>query len=102
MSSQPIQKTEYVPVCDLCGKPVDTYSGKDRAALNWGTTPMQTTQRPKHLLFFRHGKGERTSGAPAGDYRSWQWDFHGECLVETLIPLVIPAAQPDANPKETK
>lgn len=97
MSSKPVQKTEYTPVCDLCGKPVDTYSDKDRAALNWGTTPQQQTPRPKHFIFFRRAHGNRVSGAPKGDYREFQWDFHGECLVNTLMPLVIAEARPSAG-----
>ena len=90
MGSKMIPTPALTTVCDLCDKPIDTYSNRDRACLNWGTTPLADNARPKprHFLFFRRGAGGR-SGAPAGDYRSWEWDFHGECLVAALEPLVF-------------
>ena len=94
MSAKSIPVPTFVDVCDLCGKPIDTYSGIDRCALNWGTTPLAKTTKPGHFLFLRRRHGERTSGAPKGDYRSWQWDFHGECLVAALEPLVVTDPKP--------
>ena len=88
MSTKMIPTPQATVVCDLCGKPIDTYASTDRCALNWGTTPLAeyADPRPKHFLFRRLRHGTRGSGAPKGDYRSWQWDFHGECLVALVEP----------------
>jgi hypothetical protein len=88
MSTRHLPTPTPTVVCDLCNKPVDEYSGRDRAVLNWGTGTMPGHTPPKAFRFFRHRHGERTSGAPAGDYREWTWDFHGECLVDALDPLI--------------
>lgn len=102
MSTAMIPKPELTTVCDLCGKPVDVDNFRDRCALNWATTPLASlaNTRPKHFLFFRKRHGDRRSGAPAGDYREWQWDFHGECLVDTLGPLIEAGAANQPNRSE--
>lgn len=93
MTTQMIPKATATVVCDLCEEPIDTYSNTDRAALNWGTTPMAAlaSSRPRHFLFFRRSSG-RGSAAPKGDYRNFTWDFHGECLVTALEPLITTRA----------
>lgn len=99
MSTKMIPAPTATVVCDLCGKPIDTYSHTDRAALNWGTTPLASmaSRRPKHFLFFRRRHGARESGAPQGDYREWQWDFHGECLVALVEPNLFDRESHDAS-----
>lgn len=86
MSVQMLPKPTATDVCDICGKEIDTYTNRDRCALNWGTTPIASMAdpKPRHFLFFRKGHGNRTSGAPKGDYENWRWDFHGECLVDLM------------------
>jgi hypothetical protein len=89
MSYKTIPTTATVIVCDLCGEPIDTYANKDRAALNWGTTPMANLAppEPKHFLFFR--RRPRVPSTPEEMSRKqFQWDFHGECLVDTLEPII--------------
>lgn len=100
MSTQPVAKTEYVPVCDLCGKPVDTYGHRDWSTLNighGGITNPSPDPKKRAIKFFRKRHGDRASAAPKGDYRSWEWDFHGECLVDALMPLVTDEARRDAG-----
>lgn len=83
MSTKMIQTPTATVVCDLCGKQIDTYSHSDHAVLNWGASSSTVTvdPKPKRFLFYRRRHGARQSGAPEGDFRSWRWDFHGECLV---------------------
>lgn len=88
MSHEMIPTPTLTLVCDLCGKPIDDYANKDRTTLNWGQGSSVVSPKPRRFTFFRSGHGDRTSGAPKGDYRSWQWDFHGECLVGVLEPLI--------------
>jgi hypothetical protein len=96
MSNQRRATTQFVRVCDLCGKAVDTYGHRDWSAMNVGHPKAPTNVPEKSLFrFFRKGAG-RESGAPEGDYRSWEWDFHGECLVAALIPLVTDEARKEA------
>lgn len=98
MSSQPRPTTERVEVCDLCGEPVDTYGHRDWSAMNIGHRKVEA-QPPERswFKFLRLRSGERASGAPEGDYRSWTWDFHGECLVKALMPLVTEEARRSAG-----
>jgi hypothetical protein len=88
MKNQPV--VTPVTVCDLCGKNIGTYGHRDWSALNVGYH-RSGQEHPLHkraFRFFRKRHGERGSGAPKGDYRSWEWDFHGECLVAALEPLI--------------
>lgn len=100
MSTKMIQTPTATVVCDLCGKQIDTYSHRDHAALNWGTTPLarMAEPKPKRFLFFRRGHGVRQSGAPEGDFRSWQWDFHGECLVALVEQNLFDRKPQDLKP----
>lgn len=89
MSYKTVPTTQSVIVCELCEEPIDTYANTDRAALNWGTTPMASLAppEPKHFLFFRR----RPRLAATQEERTrpqFQWDFHGECLVNTLEPII--------------
>lgn len=101
MSEQTRPTTTSVQVCDLCGEPVDTYGHRDWSALNIGHAPLSTgaQKQPekKALVFWRKRSGDRASGAPKGDYREWRWDFHGECLVKALMPLVTDEARSTAG-----
>lgn len=97
MSNQERPTTEGVDVCDLCGKPVDTYGHRDWSAMNIGHRKVEAQQPERSWFkFLRKGSGDRESGAPKGDYRSWTWDFHGECLVDALMPLVTDEARSEA------
>jgi len=95
MSDQRRATTEWVKACDLCGGSLDTYSHRDWSALNVGHPRSEPGPADKQLFrFFRKGWMVRGSGAPEGDYRNWSWDFHGECLVAALLPLVTKEAKP--------
>lgn len=98
MSSQPRPTVERVEVCDLCGEPVDNYGHRDKYGMYVGQ-PSAPAKEPKRMLyrFFRYRNGDRASGAPQGDYRTWSWDFHGECLVKALMPLVTDEARETAG-----
>lgn len=97
MSEQTRPSTTRIQVCDLCGEPVDTYGHRDWSALNIGHAPIGATgeKRPEKraLVFWRERHGDRASGARERDYREWRWDFHGECLVKALMPLVTDEAR---------
>src|SRR5699024_3659267 len=82
---------KLVRVCDLCGERVDTYSHRDWTVLNAGYYGAGDSKPVAKSLFtfFRKRHTEHGSGAPYGDNRKWQWDFHGECLVNALTPLVV-------------
>ncbi|PRB14480.1 hypothetical protein [Microbacterium sp. MYb62] len=101
MSEQMRPTTQSVQVCDLCGKPVDTYGHRDWSALNIGHAPLSASgprePKKKAFVFWRKRGGDRASGAPQGDYREWRWDFHGECLVKALMPLVTDEARTTAG-----
>ncbi|MBS0024121.1 hypothetical protein [Microbacterium paraoxydans] len=100
MSEQMRPSTARVQVCDLCGEPVDTYGHRDWSALNIGHAPIGSGQKDavkKAFVFWRKRHGDRASGAPERDYREWRWDFHGECLVKALMPLVTDEARSDAG-----
>jgi len=90
MSNKMVTVREPQRVCDLCGNPVDVYGHRDWSALNVGhprsgeTLPLNK----RAFRFFRKPYLNKTSGAPENDYRSWEWDFHGECLVDALTPLI--------------
>lgn len=94
MSEQKRPTTEWVEVCDLCGEPVDTYGNRDRYSMyvgQGGTKPTPGKKQWFHFYRWRHG--DRASGAPDGDYRTWSWDFHGECLADALMPIVTVEAR---------
>lgn len=89
MSYKNVPTTASVIVCELCDKPIDTYANTDRAALNWGWTPVASLAppEPKHFLFFRR-RPRISVTQEEHTRREFQWDFHGECLVSTLEPII--------------
>lgn len=98
MSQQKRPSTKYYDVCDLCGKPVDTYGHVDWSVMNIGHRKAEPQPAERSWFkFLRKGYGDRESGAPTGDRRSWTWDFHGECLVRALMPLVTDEARRTAR-----
>lgn len=89
MSSQPRQETNYVQVCDLCGEKVDVRNHKDWATMNVGSLADRPDARKHRFILLRRLPfGDRYSGAEKGDYTKFEWDFHVECLVKALRPLV--------------
>ena len=98
MSSQPRPTVERIDVCDLCGEPVDTYGHRDWYGMYIGQPSAQVQEPEKtRFHFFRYRGGDRASGAPDNDRRTWSWDFHGECLVKALMPLVTDEARETAG-----
>ena len=98
MSKQLREVSEYLRVCDLCGKAVDVRNHRDWSTMNVGHPTSPPTSPMRHMFaFLRMGVTEKHSGAPENDHRSWRWDFHGECLVEALTPLVRDEAAPPAK-----
>lgn len=92
--------TEYLPkpvattVCDLCGKPMDTYGNKDRYALGWGMGRNAASEsgsaRRAWFTFFRDGGWNKQARKSEPTI---SWDFHGDCLIDTLTPLLRSAEQ---------
>ena len=74
---------------------MDTYGHRDWSVMNVGHPKSERAPMDRQWFkFLRKPNGDRQSGAPEKDYRSWTWDFHGECLVAALMPLVIQEAKP--------
>lgn len=87
MSTEMRPKPAATVVCDLCGEPMDTYGNKDRYRLHWGSgsAPTNASPRKAWFSFFRESgwNEEKRRAEP-----SISWDFHGDCLIDTLTPLL--------------
>ena len=100
MSHKSIMTPTSILVCDLCGEAIDTYSGDDRSNLKWGHTPQATTSKPTSFLLHWYGRDRKRGWDKTDDLSDVkvEWDFHGACLVRTLLPIISPPAP--VSPKE--
>lgn len=88
MSNQERETVERVTVCDLCGERI---GGRDQLSLH-ATDPKAAVPNRTAYRLLR----TRTS-VPYGANRQWRWDFHGECLVKALMPLVTDESRPESS-----
>lgn len=72
-------------LCDLCGKEIDTYNGRNRSCMNWGimTNPEHASTTWRTFLPNHWGENRKRT-----DSTSEKWDFHTSCLTDALRPLV--------------
>lgn len=94
-----VPTTTSAIVCDLCGKPVDTYAGNDRYNLQWGLSYTRRDRAKPGWMHFawswwaRHRtRAHEINDDLKRDDVSVAWDFHGQCLVRTLRPIVEQAS----------
>lgn len=94
MSKKEIPTPVEHTVCDLCGEPIGTkVDPGERVNLHYRRTPLPRERvTPKwYTFFFSTGRSEDRY-----TNRGYvHWDFHPQCLVDALTPLVKTDVTPD-------
>lgn len=92
MSTKNIPTPTPTLICDLCDQPIDEYAAHERASLRWGYGPAVPNPKPKHFKFSFVRRAERSY-----NNKTHNWDFHSECLISTLEPIIL-AKREEADP----
>lgn len=100
MSKKEIPTPVEHTVCDLCGEPIGSVRNSgEKVNLQYRRTPLpERGVQPKWFTFAfsyrrRYEGTDRYSSYNGTVYVDW--DFHPQCLVDALTPLVKTDAAPD-------